>query len=284
MNIKRIFLEDVDAGKQLVESLRDTGFAVVNTMELNRQLIEETYDEWKQFFSNPQEKELNLFNPKTQEGYFPFKSENAKGYSVKDLKEFYHLFYPFTSVPSDRQRDFEATYTLAHTLGSIGNHILNILDANLPTEVYVKLSQDLGHMAHEAPGTLFRVLHYPPLTGDHEPGAVRAAAHEDINLITLLPSATAPGLEVRDLEGNWHSVESQPGDIVINAGDMLQEATGGYLKSTTHRVVNPTDGSEKISRYSMPLFVHPHSDVKLSDKYTAGEYLNERLREIGLIK
>jgi isopenicillin N synthase-like dioxygenase len=284
MNIRKINLESSDAGKQIVESLRETGFVVINSQELPKFLIQEVYNEWKPFFASDSEKNANLHDPKTQAGYFPFRSENAKGYSAKDLKEFYHLFYPFASVPNRDYDKYIATNTIAHVLLSIGTQILTLIDKNLPGSVYGNLSQDLGLMAQESNGTLFRILHYPPLTGDHEPGAVRAAAHEDINLITLLPSASAPGLEVQDLEGNWHAVQSEPGDIVINAGDMLQEATGGYLKSTTHRVVNPTDGSEKGSRYSMPLFVHPRSDVRLSKRYTAGEYLEERLREIGLIK
>jgi isopenicillin N synthase-like dioxygenase len=113
-----------------------------------------------------------------------------------------------------------------------------------------------------------------------EPGAVRAAAHEDINLITLLPAATQPGLEVQDLKGNWHKIECDPGTIVVNVGDMLQEASGGVFKSTTHRVVNPE--GENVARYSIPLFVHPRSECVLSKKYTAGQYLDERLKEIGL--
>jgi isopenicillin N synthase-like dioxygenase len=137
-------------------------------------------------------------------------------------------------------------------------------------------------MIENSDANLFRILHYPPLTGEHEPGAVRAAAHEDINLITLLPAATAPGLEVKDSHGHWISVPCDPGNIIINAGDMLQLASEGYYKSTTHRVVNPPENEAKKSRYSMPLFLHPRSEAHLSPTLTAGEYLNQRLREIGL--
>jgi isopenicillin N synthase-like dioxygenase len=130
--------------------------------------------------------------------------------------------------------------------------------------------------------TLLRVLHYPPLGGDEEEGAVRAAAHEDINLITLLVAATAPGLQLRDARGDWHDVPADPGTIVVNAGDMLQMATDGHYRSTSHRVVNPPAREASRSRLSMPLFLHPRKEVRLSDRHTAGSYLEERLREIGL--
>jgi isopenicillin N synthase-like dioxygenase len=132
--------------------------------------------------------------------------------------------------------------------------------------------------------TLLRPIHYPPLTGGEEEGAIRAAAHEDINLITLLPAATAPGLQVKDAKGNWVNIACDPGSLAINAGDMLQMASGGYYVSTTHQVVNPNGPEAKKPRYSMPLFLHPRKDVKLSDKHTAGSYLEERLIEIGLKK
>ena len=113
---------------------------------------------------------------------------------------------------------------------------------------------------------------------------MRAAAHEDINLITLLPAATAPGLEVLDTQGRWHSVKCDPGTIAINAGDMLQMASCGFFKSTTHRVVNPRGPEARLPRYSMPLFLHPRAEVRLSAEHTAKSYLEERLRELGLLK
>jgi isopenicillin N synthase-like dioxygenase len=148
----------------------------------------------------------------------------------------------------------------------------------------------LHKMVEHSEQNLLRILHYPPLglgsdaqriTAD---GAVRAAAHEDINLITLLPAATYPGLQVKTKDGEWIWADMNvPKDaIIVNAGDMLQEASGGYFKSTTHRVVNPTGLGATVSRYSMPMFIHPRPDVRLSDKYTAGEYLDERLKELGL--
>jgi isopenicillin N synthase-like dioxygenase len=122
------------------------------------------------------------------------------------------------------------------------------------------------------------------LNGTEEQGAIRAAAHEDINLITLLPAATEPGLQVKDKAGNWHDVKTDPETLVVNISDMLQEATDGFYRSTTHRVINPEGSDYSKPRLSMPMFVHPRADVVLSPRYTAGSYLNERLRELGLLK
>jgi isopenicillin N synthase-like dioxygenase len=136
-------------------------------------------------------------------------------------------------------------------------------------------------MVNGSKQNLLRILHYPPIGDDVEPGEVRAAAHEDINLITLLVTGSEPGLQARDTHGNWHDVPCHPGMITVNAGDMLAKATKGYYPSTPHRVVNPPQ-QENRSRYSMPLFVHPRPEVSLDEHQTAGEYLDERLREIGL--
>jgi len=129
--------------------------------------------------------------------------------------------------------------------------------------------------------SLLRVLHYPPIDDDDvEPGAIRAGAHEDINLITLLPSANEPGLQVKARDGSWLDVPCDFGNLIINIGDMLQEASGGYFPSTTHRVINPDGHDTKKARISLPLFLHPRPDVVLSERYTAGSYLQERLQEL----
>ena len=131
--------------------------------------------------------------------------------------------------------------------------------------------------------TLFRIIHYPPINNCLTTDGVRAAAHEDINLITILPPGTAEGLQVRTIDGQWLPVDAKPNQVVINVGDMLQALTKQYLVSTCHRVVNPEDLTKP--RYSMPLFLHPYDDVWLSEEYpTANQYLIERLRELGLIK
>jgi len=136
-------------------------------------------------------------------------------------------------------------------------------------------------MIADSTQSLLRVLHYPPIEqGDAEPGAIRAGAHEDINLITLLPAANEPGLQVKARDGSWLDVPCDFGNLIINIGDMLQEASGGYFPSTTHRVVNPEGHDSKKARISLPLFLHPRPEVVLSDRYTAGSYLQERLEEL----
>lgn len=276
MNIRQIDLNTPNAAEELIASFRETGFAVIKNHSITKRDLDLFYAMWAQFFDSDWKSEY-LFNPKTQSGYFPFKSENAKGYSTKDLKEFYHAFYPFGDVPEELKN---VTYSIGMQLGVMGTRVLKMLDDNLPDSALG--TEPFSRMIEESNQTLFRILHYPPLGGEDEPDAVRAAAHEDINLITLLPAATQPGLEVKDVEGNWHKVECDPGMIVINVSDMLAEATGGYLKSTTHRVVNPNGLNANVSRYSAPLFVHPRPEVRLSNRYTAGEYLAQRLKEIGL--
>jgi len=168
----------------------------------------------------------------------------------------------------------------------LGSELLGWIEQNLPVEVKQKFSIPLAEMIDRSDQHLLRILHYPPISGlDSDPNSkpgdsIRAAAHEDINLITLLPGATSAGLEILNRTANWQAIHSQVEDIVINVGDMLQVATDNHLLSTTHRVVNPLISTE--SRYSMPMFLHARSDVIISEKHTAGSYLQERLKEIGL--
>ena len=266
-----------DTGELLARSLRETGFAVVTGHPVPRELMEQTYAEWERFFASDSKREFT-FDPKKQDGYFPFRSENAKGYPQKDLKEFFHV-YPGTELP-DWMSD--STRRLYVALSSLAGELLALVEDHTPGDVRARLSMPLRSMVEDSPQTLFRILHYPPLSGLEEDGAVRAAAHEDINLITLLVAATAPGLQVLDARRRWRDVPADAGSIVVNAGDMLQMATGGFYRSTTHRVVNPAGAGARLPRLSMPLFLHPWPQVRLSDTHTAGEYLEERLREIGL--
>lgn len=289
MKILTIDYTDPDAGKKLVQSLRDTGFAVIKNHFISPDLIKTVYTEWELFF-NKETKNEYLFNSESQAGYFPFKTENAKGYSVKDLKEFYHV-YDKKSIPVGLQKD---TWKLRNELNLIGETLLQWIQDNLPEDVKSKFSQSLPSMVEDSPKTLFRILHYPALPSDVEEGAVRAYEHYDIDLLTVLLTAAGPGgeqkkgatsgLEVKGLDGKWYAVKSDPNSIIINCGDMLQLATEGYLKSTAHKVVNPLGDSSKVSRYSCPLFIHPKEEVLLSSDKTAKEFLDERLREIGLKK
>jgi isopenicillin N synthase-like dioxygenase len=266
-----------DAAALVERSLRETGFAVLSRHPVPAGTIDAAYAEWEAFFRS-EEKHRYTFDPQRQDGYFPFRSENAKGHPQKDLKEFFHV-YPGTTLPAGTS---SATRDLYAALSSLAGELLGWVEDHAPAGVRGALSMPLREMIRESPKTLFRILHYPPLTGAEEEGAVRAAAHEDINLITLLVAATAPGLQVKDASGAWRDVPADPGSIVVNSGDMLQMATGGFYRSTTHRVVNPSGEAAGRPRLSMPLFLHPWPHVRLSATRTAREYLDERLREIGL--
>lgn len=278
MNVLSVrYRNNREAPLQFISSIRDTGFAVITDHPISQTLVSEVFAEWKAFFES-EIKHRYTFKQETQAGYFPFRTENAKNSAVKDLKEFYH-YHDWGTLPenvSSKSRE------LFDQMTALAVELLGWLDDHTPPEIRREFSTPLRDMIQGSRETLLRPIHYPPLTGGEEQGAIRAAAHEDINLITILPAATAAGLEVQDKLGNWHQVSCDPGQLAINAGDMLQMASQGFYKSTTHRVVNPMGPEAKLPRYSMPLFLHPRSDVRLSPEHTAGSYLNERLREIGL--
>lgn len=278
MYVKTVDFQSPEAPKAFAESLVNTGFAVIANHPLDPKLIFDIYDDWTQFFA-AEDKFNYHFNKETQDGYFPASvSETAKGNTIKDLKEFFQI-YPWGQYPttvSDRSRQLYANMsTLAQTL-------LQWIEDHTPSEISRHFSMPLSQMIADSDKTMLRVLHYPPLQGNEEEGAIRAAAHEDINLITLLPASTASGLQVKDANGNWHEVSCDPGTIVVNTGDMLQMCSEGFYRSTSHRVMNPVGAAAKKSRLSMPLFLHPRSEVRLSATHTALEYLNERLRELGV--
>lgn len=277
MQILKADFRSTQGPKDFTRSLHETGFSVVTNHPIKRDLIDQVYADWKKYFSSS-EKMKDIFDKENQSGYFPFRSENAKDNPVKDLKEFFHI-YEGKKFPKDLG---SASWDLYGSLMELGRSLLTWIDELSPSEVRQKFSIPLPKMLDGSKKNLFRVLHYPPLSGAEESGAIRAAAHEDINLITLLPASTAMGLQVKSAAGHWYDVAGNYGDIVVNVGDMLQEASGHYYKSTTHRVVNPPGDLAKTSRYSMPLFIHPEDSVRLSEKYTAVEYLDQRLREIGL--
>ncbi len=277
MKVKKVSWKSPTAAREFCASLRESGFAVITDHPITSELMNGTYAEWAKYFAS-EEKFADVFDPAKQAGYFPFRSENAKDSPVKDLKEFYH-YYPWHHLPSACQTH---TPVLYRDLCMMGTRLLQWLQLATPAEVVAKFSMPLDEMVSDSPETLLRTLHYPPIVGDIEPNAIRAAAHEDINLITLLVAGTAPGLQVKDTDGRWWDVPCDPGSIVINSGDMLREVSGGYFPSTTHQVVNPQGEEARKPRFSIPLFTHPRPDVRLSERYTAREYLLQRLREIGL--
>ncbi|MGK0409436.1 MAG: isopenicillin N synthase-like dioxygenase [Shewanella psychromarinicola] len=268
-----------DSAERFVESLQQTGFGVLSNHSIQKQLVEDIYQEWYNFFQSEQKHDF-LFTPETHDGFFPASiSETAKGNNVKDIKEYYHV-YPRGRIPESLKANILAYYEHANTLAT---ELLSWIEQYTPAEVAAKYSIPLPDMIAKSQQTLLRILHYPPMKRDEEMGAIRAAAHEDINLITLLPAANEPGLQVLTKEGEWIDVPSDFGSIIINIGDMLQEASGGYFPSTSHRVINPEGTDRTKSRISLPLFLHPNPEVVLSDRYTADSYLKERLRGLGLI-
>ncbi len=277
MQVAKISYNDKNAPAVFTQSLKETGFGVIIDHPIKPELIESVYKEWKIFF-NSDSKHDYLFDPLKQDGYFPLGSENAKDYNVKDHKEFFH-FYPWGKTPPSIS---DKTKELYDSLVNMTSLLLEWIELNTPSKIQSKFSEPLKNMIKGSKTNLLRVIHYPPFSGKEESESLRAAAHEDINLITLLVAGTKPGLEAQDKNGNWHEISTDPGTIIVNIGDMLEEVSGGYYPSTTHRVVNPFSDINNNSRYSMPLFLHPRDEVKLSNKYSASSYLKERLLEIGL--
>ena len=273
--ILTIDYQSSDLGKKLTTSLRNTGFAVIKNHPISHNLIDSIYTEWKDFFSNDAKKNYQ-FDLVKQDGFFPYLSENAKDSNVKDLKEFFHI-YDWGRYPKELSNN---TNLLISEFKKMADKLLSEINFHSPNDIKKGYSMPLNEMIKNSSTNLLRVIHYPPLNDNIDPSAIRAGAHEDINLITLLVAGSEPGLQVLSQDGKWVDVSTSSDYIVVNMGDMLQECSGGYFPSTTHRVVNPSD--KNMSRYSMPFFVHARDEVMLSKKYTAKSYLEERLKEIGL--
>lgn len=279
MKLETIDYQAADAPQRFVESLRNTGFGVLSNHPIAQPLVEQIYRDWQAFFLSD-DKQQYLFNPSTQDGFFPASvSETAKGNSLKDIKEYFHV-YPWGQIPAALRDNIINYYQLANQLAA---ELLDWVEQYSPAEVAQHYREPLSKMIADSQKTLLRILHYPPLTGSETPGAIRAAAHEDINLLTVLPAANEPGLQVKGRNGEWIDVPSDFGNLIINIGDMLEEASNGYFPSTTHRVINPQGADMRKSRISLPLFLHPRPEVELSARYTADSYLMERLRELGVI-
>lgn len=292
--------------KELGRAYEGIGFVAVKNHQIPTELIDKLYDRIKQFFALPEatKKKYNIPGIGGQRGYTPFGQEHAKGMSAGDLKEFWHFGqfvedndpikeeYP-DNVHVEEVDDFLTTGKEAYeTFENTGRHLLRAIALHLGlSETYFNEHIHNGN-------SILRPIHYPPISVEPEEGAVRAGAHEDINLITLLVGASADGLQVLNKQNEWVSVTEIQDHIVVNVGDMLQRLTNNKLKSTTHRVTNPPREMMGTSRYSVPFFLHPRSEMPLNclpscvdtenpkryEDITAGEYLMERLREIGLVK
>lgn len=289
----------------LGESFRETGFAVITDHPISQTVIEDNIKATKAFFALPQTIKKSYYSEQLggQRGYTPFGTENAKGRKAADLKEFWHTGRkiandsPYASImlPTpdvSHVAGFDAaTRGLYNAFDDFGRNILKAiaLDLSLETD-YFETRVNNGN-------SILRLLHYPAQETPAPDGTVRAAAHEDINVITLLLGAEEAGLQVRHRTGEWLSVNPPPGALVINCGDMLQRLTAGQLPSTTHRVLNPAPERAHLPRYSTPFFLHFNPDFVIQalpscvdadhpaqPPITARDYLMERLIEIGLVK
>jgi len=261
-----------------VESLHQTGFGVLKNHPIEQQTVADIYKNWQAFFKSD-EKNQFAYDKAKHDGFFSTQvSETAKGFKKKDIKEYFH-YYPWGRCPAALKAQAASYYQQAKELAS---ELLSWVEKYSPADVSAKYTQSLSSMVVNSEQTLLRILHYPPLTGSEEPDAIRAAAHEDINLLTILPAANEPGLQVKGTGDSWIDVPCDFGNLIVNIGDMLQEASGGYFPSTTHRVINPVGSDQSKSRISLPLFLHPNPQVVLSDRHTAKSYLQERLRELGV--
>lgn len=289
----------------LGKAYEEVGFVAVKNHGIPDELIRQQYEYVQQFFSLPLEKKLQyeIAGLAGQRGYTSFGREHAKGSDAPDLKEFFQFGqmvdanHPLKwEYPDNVQVNEIAAFN--PTLESAYRHFeqsgRSLLQA---IALYLELDEHYFDEHIEDGNSILRCIHYPPITKEPK-SAIRAEQHEDINLITLLVGASADGLEILTKQGEWVPVTSLPEQIVVNVGDMLQRLTNNKLRSTTHRVVNPKRELWHTSRFSMPFFLHPKSAMSLAclescidashpkayPDATAGEYLDERLREIGLKK
>lgn len=269
MDVKVCPIGSEKFNQNLLDSVIDTGFVVITNHGIDKNVIRRTQQAWREFFLEGQEiKKLFINEEDGNMGYKGMLSEKAVGASKADLKEFFH-WKQGEKIPHNCSH---LTKHMFAELGYISSLILRVLDLNTaPTGSYRAACE-------QSDNTILRTLYYPAMNFEAQEGAVRAAAHEDINFITLLVAASAPGLQVLDKAGNWHSVPHEENSIVVNIGDMMELASKGIYKSTTHRVINPDNNTS--DRISMPLFVHPASDTLLAPGFTAQEFLNQRIAEI----
>lgn len=264
------------------------GFVTLEGHGLGDAGISETYKAAESFFGLPVERKLTVSKAGVggNFGYTPFGQEHAKDDARADLKEFYH----FAQTHYDQPECSDVPAFASSGRALYGE--LETLAARLLEAVALSLDLDRGYFTEFVNGgnSILRVLHYPPAP-DAPDDAPRAGSHEDINLITLLVGSSADGLEVLDKDGDWIPVRAHARNLTVNVGDMLQNLTGGVLRSTTHRVVLPPGEGRNRSRYSLPFFLHPKGPMPLDPimgddvqypKWTAAEFLDHRLREIGL--
>ena len=311
VDLKDFMAQDRAVKHNFVQTLggafENIGFVAVKNHGLSATMTNNLYSSIVDFFALPEETKLNyeITGIGGQRGYTAKGKEHAKGRSVGDLKEFYHigqeipkadlarLNYPENVFPQEVPGFLATTVSAYRVLEEAGIQILRAI------ALYLKLDENYFDALVDQGNSILRPIHYFPLDSSQNipPDAVRAAAHGDINLITLLMGASAEGLQILRHDGKWIPVTVLPGQIVVNVGDMLERLTNKKLRSTIHRVVNPTEEMWHQPRYSVPFFMHPVSQMDLTclpgcvdeehpkqfDDLTAGEFLTQRLQEIGLI-
>ncbi|MFY8107967.1 MAG: isopenicillin N synthase family dioxygenase [Bacteroidia bacterium] len=289
----------------LGKAYEEIGFVAVRGHLLKDETSSKLYKACQDFFSlsDEQKRKYEIAGLAGQRGYTSFGKEHAKGRNEGDLKEFWHFGqivegddpikseYPeniyVDEIPDFGKYGIEAYKALEET----GKHMLRAI------AIYLGLNEFYFDDKIHHGNSILRPIHYPPIT-DEPKSAVRAAEHEDINLITLLMGASAEGLQVLNKQNEWVDITALPEQLVVNVGDMLQRLTNNVLKSTTHRVINPPKEKWSSPRFSIPFFLHPRSEMRLDclpecisennpiqyEPISGGEYLIERLREIGLKK
>lgn len=306
----RDFLSDDPIRKQkfvneIGKAYEEIGFVALKGHFLDDALVENLYEEVRKFFALPLETKHKYEIPGIggQRGYVSFGKEHAKGRSAGDLKEFWH-FGQYVSEGSKYANEYPDNVEVEELpeFNKVGKEAYQMLEKTgvyvlRALALYMGLDEFYFDNFIKDGNSILRPIHYPPIT-DEPKDAVRAAAHGDINLITLLMGAQGKGLQVQNHHGEWIDAIAQPDELMINVGDMLSRHTNNKLKSTIHQVVNPPRELWGTSRFSIPFFMHPVSDMplnclescidennpKLYDDITAGEFLNERLIELGLLK
>jgi isopenicillin N synthase-like dioxygenase len=291
--------------QKLGKAFEEVGFVAVRNHGIPDALIADLYRFVQQFFALPADKKRKFERPglSGQRGYTSFGKEHAKGSLAPDLKEFFQYGqslengdhsreeYPANVMVPDVEGFDSAVYDAYRAFEKSGKALLQAIS------LYLGLDEGYFDEPVHDGNSILRAIHYPPITSEPK-SSIRAEQHEDINLITLLVGASADGLQILTKQQEWIPVTSLPEQIVVNVGDMLQRLTNNRLKSTTHRVVNPLREKWHTSRFSIPFFLHPKSRMSLASlpscvsasnpkaypDATAGEYLDERLREIGLKK
>ena len=304
------FISGDDARKQkfvqeIGKAYEEIGFVALKGHFLDDKLVDELYTEVRNFFSLPLEVKAQYEIPGIggQRGYISFGKEHAKGRSAGDLKEFWH-FGQYLSEDSKYQGEYPKNVSVNElpNFNRVGKEAYQMLEKTgvyvlRALAIYLGLDEFYFDNYVKDGNSILRPIHYPPITEEPK-DAVRAAAHGDINLITLLMGAQGKGLQVQNHQGEWIDAIAEADELMINVGDMLSRHTNNKLKSTIHQVVNPPRELWSTSRYSIPFFMHPVSDMplnclegciddhnpKLYDDISAGEFLDQRLKEIGLKK